>query len=296
MKKALQFIFVFCLIINQACKQSKPNRLFRLENSLLWEISGKGLKSPSYLFGTYHLIGKKFADSLPGINERFNACKAVAGEIVFDTTTFRKSNPDMLSTYYPLSKVFTPVEFATVDKKLKQVSHLRLIDMDGMKPMFVELIILTGIAPKTVSPVNPSMDEYFQYKARKNGYKVIGLETFEYQSNLLFNGPINIQKRNLLSLIENINSTRTALNSLAKFYKQQNLRATDSLMLQIKEYSPEENDKMLKDRNLIWINEIPQIINKQSTFIVVGLAHLLREYGLINQLRLKGYSVKALKI
>ncbi|MDV7395923.1 hypothetical protein RZS08_31315, partial [Arthrospira platensis SPKY1] len=28
------------------------------ENSLLWEISGKGLAQPSYLFGTIHIIGK----------------------------------------------------------------------------------------------------------------------------------------------------------------------------------------------------------------------------------------------
>src|SRR5215216_3400244 len=28
----------------------------KLENTLLWEITGNGLKSPSYLFGTMHLL------------------------------------------------------------------------------------------------------------------------------------------------------------------------------------------------------------------------------------------------
>jgi len=31
----------------------------KLENALMWEISGKGIKTPSYLFGTIHLIPEK---------------------------------------------------------------------------------------------------------------------------------------------------------------------------------------------------------------------------------------------
>jgi uncharacterized protein YbaP (TraB family) len=38
-------------------------------NSLLWQISGNGLKKPSYLFGTHHLIGAKFADTMKVLQE-----------------------------------------------------------------------------------------------------------------------------------------------------------------------------------------------------------------------------------
>jgi uncharacterized protein YbaP (TraB family) len=296
MKKAFLFVCLFSLIINQACKQTKRNQIFPLENSLLWEISGKGLKSPSYLFGTNHLVGKKFADSLSGIGEKFNMCKAIAGEFVIDTAALHKANPNMLSTYYPLSKIFTPVEFASIDRNLKQFSHFRLIDLNSAKPMFIELLILNGIAPKTISPVNPGLDEYFQDEGKKHGYKVIGLETLEFQSSLLFNTPIDIQKKNLLFLTENMDSTRKNLILLTRLYKEQDLRGIDRLISTLEEYSPEESDKMLKDRNLKWINEIPKIIHKQPTFIALGVAHLIREYGLINQLRLKGYTVKPLKI
>ncbi|MBV8391009.1 MAG: TraB/GumN family protein, partial [Mucilaginibacter sp.] len=57
-----------------------------------------------------------------------------------------------------------------------------------------------------------------------------------------------------------------------------------------------EIDKLLKNRNIKWIKEMPEIMQKQATFIAVGAAHLVGDYGLINQLRLKGYIVKAIKI
>jgi hypothetical protein len=296
MKKAFLFACLFSLPIIQACKQSIRNQIFPLGNSLLWEVSGKGLKSSSYLFGTNHLVGKNFADSLKGIGEKFNMCKAVAGEFIIDTAALRKPNSDMLSIYYPLSKIFSPVEFASVDKSLKQVSHFKLIDFDSVKPMFIELLIINSIAPKTISPVNPELDIYFQDEGKKHGYKVMGLETFEFQSNLIFNTSIDVQKKNLLSLSENIDSARKNLILLTKLYKEQDLKGIDKLMFRLEEYDPEESDKMLKDRNLKWTDKIPKIINKQPTFIYVGVAHLIREYGLINQLRLKGYTVKPVKI
>ena len=35
------------------------------ENTLLWEISGKGLVTPSYLFGTFICFVKKILNSVP---------------------------------------------------------------------------------------------------------------------------------------------------------------------------------------------------------------------------------------
>ena len=53
MRKTLSIAFVllfYCVSFAQTNKNS---------NTLLWRISGKGLKKPSYLFGTMHLTDKK---------------------------------------------------------------------------------------------------------------------------------------------------------------------------------------------------------------------------------------------
>lgn len=58
MKKMLGYVAV--LFLNSIA-------LFAQENqSVLWEISGKGLKKPSFLFGTYHVAPGSVLDAFPG--------------------------------------------------------------------------------------------------------------------------------------------------------------------------------------------------------------------------------------
>ena len=44
---------------------------------LLYRISGHGLKSPSYIVGTYHLANVSFVDSIPGMRNAMADCQQV---------------------------------------------------------------------------------------------------------------------------------------------------------------------------------------------------------------------------
>ena len=48
---------------------------------LLYRISGKGLPTPSYIVGTYHLANVAFVDSIPGIRQAMNDTQQVYGEL-----------------------------------------------------------------------------------------------------------------------------------------------------------------------------------------------------------------------
>ena len=50
-------------------------------SSLLWRISGNGLESPSYLFGTHHLIPLSILDSIVGLHEAFDKTEQTVGEL-----------------------------------------------------------------------------------------------------------------------------------------------------------------------------------------------------------------------
>ncbi len=284
-----------CVVL-AGCVHHKPYHNVKLESSLLWEISGKGLKSPSYLFGTNHFIGKKFADSLPTIYEKFKTCKAVVGEIIIDTADIRKVRSNWLLKGNGLLEIFTFKEFSTIAQSLKRNAGLNLINFSNLKPAGVELLFLKAIAPKFISATNPSLDQYFQDEGRKHGDKIIGLETFDFQNDLIFGAPIELQKKHLLSTVAHLNRERENIDSLFKFYNRQDLNDSANLMLTNQGFTQEEMDKMIKDRNLNWLNKLQGIIKKQPTFIAVGVAHLLWDCGLINQLRLKGFTVKPVKI
>jgi uncharacterized protein YbaP (TraB family) len=54
-------------------------------------------------------------------------------------------------------------------------------------------------------------------------------------------------------------------------------------------------ENFLNQRNKNWIPEIEKLISSQKTFIAVGAGHLPGEFGVIELLRKKGYSVNSVK-
>jgi uncharacterized protein YbaP (TraB family) len=69
MKRKLTFVLLLMITAATASAQ------------LLYRISGKGLKAPSYIIGTYHLASASFADSIPGLKAAIDASSQVCGEV-----------------------------------------------------------------------------------------------------------------------------------------------------------------------------------------------------------------------
>src|SRR5436190_21129365 len=70
MQNLLKTIVCFALLFSCKAQQKTPVAEPPLANTLLWEISGKGINHPSYLFGTMHLLcadDAKMSDSLKSV-------------------------------------------------------------------------------------------------------------------------------------------------------------------------------------------------------------------------------------
>lgn len=290
MKKRILSLLALVLALNIACAQSNSNK------SLLWEVSGNGLTTSSYLFGTYHLAGKSFADSLGYIKKHLNECKAVAGEMILDSTMIQKVGMAMLLTDgTTLDKLFNTDDYKLVADYATAATRMDMGMLNHFKPSAIYMLATMLNAPKTISDTNPALDMYFQQEAKRLNYKVLGLETIEDQIELMFNLPMELQKKQLLNSISKKDKEKLVGQQLYNLYLQQDFDGLEKLMAE--DYDlPEITDKMLKKRNLKWMTELPAIIKEQPTFIAVGAAHLVGQYGLVNQLRLKGYTVKAVRI
>ena len=79
---------------------------------------------------------------------------------------------------------------------------------------------------------------------------------------------------------------------LFDYYKTQDLEAIEKAFSSNEDYTPEEMDAMLTQRNKNWIKVMPELMNKSSVFFAVGAGHLVGLKGLINSLRELGYTVK----
>jgi uncharacterized protein YbaP (TraB family) len=74
MKKTIAFLVILAAGISQLFAQAP-------KSSLLWEVSGNGLKSPSYIFGTFHIICKSDFTISEILKNKIKSTKQFYGEL-----------------------------------------------------------------------------------------------------------------------------------------------------------------------------------------------------------------------
>jgi uncharacterized protein YbaP (TraB family) len=291
MKKFLCLFFVSLIWLGCDSPGRTKYKRIALENSLLWQISGNGLTAPSYLFGTDHLIGGNFLDTLPYVMVKFKQCKAVVNEMKLDSPVVEYKHHIFLKND-SLSHLFTVSEFAEIDKTLRRYVPWPLSRYNRLKPVYVYSALSRIISARTASTYNHHLDQYFREQGIKMGYKVLGLEPLAFHDSLLYDAPLDVQKKQLLYLVRHIDQFRRSSQRSFKLYHQQYLYGMEVQMNPKSEFKDIRLDHLIKDRDVMWLRELPAIMKQQPSFIAVGAAHLLWDCGLINQLRLKGYTVK----
>ena len=262
-------------------------------NSLLWEISGNGLKKPSYLFGTHHLVPAKFADTMKVLQEKLKSADAIVGEIVMDSTIQKKMAPFLMMKDNTLDSLLTKAEFKEVEDYFKtRQPGFELKELNNFKPAMVSLMIMLFDNPDMLKDVGEGIDNSFQAYAKKNAKSLYGLETAEYQGALLFDGDLQKQKKALLKSIREIAKSKQKMQELKTYYLTQDIdKLTDLFKIQDEE-NKEFITELLKNRNKRWLDQLPALMQKQSLFIAVGAGHLVGAEGLIKGLQLKGYILK----
>ncbi len=294
MKKARALIFCFLLLAGCNWSNGPKYRRIALDNSLLWQISGNGLASPSYLYGTDHLIGGNFLDTVPYVMERFKQCKAVATETDFESDPHEYRSHIFLRND-SLSHLFTDDEFSGIDKVLLHYLPWPLKRYNRFKPVYVYDDLSYYISARTASATNPHLDQYFRDEGHKMGYKVLGLESVKFHDSGLYDTPLEVQKKNLLYMVRHIDEYRKSRQRFFRLYHQRNLNAMEIQANPKEVFTDARLDVVVRARNMNWLRELPAIMKQQPTFIAVGAGHLLWDCGLINQLRLKGYTVTPVK-
>ena len=170
---------------------------------------------------------------------------------------------------------------------------LDLSMLEPMKPMVVTTMVTVGITAKEVPDFNPAeqLDTWFQASGKKDGKKIIPLETAEQQAALLFNfTPISLQAEALTELLNEPEKSVENARKLTQAYMKQDLNAMLELSQQEDEH-PEFMEALLDKRNADWLTKLPAIFNDGSTFVAVGALHLAGDKGVVEGLRKLGYTV-----
>ena len=284
MRNLLLFVGIFASLFANAQE---------LEKSLLWKISGKGLKRPSYLFGTIHATcdATLDANTLKALDET----KQLFLEIDMDD----KAMPMQMMKYMKmnddekLSTLLSAEDFEIVDVFLKENMKMSAKMFDTFKPFMVSAMLM----PKLLDCKYASVESELMRVTKEQNEEVYGLEKVEEQMKVFDAIPYQTQADELLKTAKNgLEKDKVEFQKMMETYKSGDIEAMLVMMDDSDNKITSENkDVLLNNRNKNWVPLIIKTAKEMPTFFGVGAGHLAGDEGVIKLLRKKGYSVEAVK-
>ncbi|MWB93627.1 TraB/GumN family protein [Flavobacterium sp. GA093] len=256
----------------------------KLENSLLWEVSGNGLSKPSYLYGTIHMICSADYFLSEKAKKAFDATNKVVLEINISDPKEMTDLQQMAMGKEPLSKTLSPSDLAKLTGILQNAGGLTVQQVDS----FSLFTVMSLITMKTFGCTDLKFYEMgFIEKAKERSLPVAGLETVKEQMGVFAKAYTDTE---MIAMLEKSDPAETA--KMVALYKEENIEGLYEVTTDVNITSEKTKKAILDDRNLNWIKTMPGIMQNESTFFAVGAAHLGGELGVINLLRKAGYQVK----
>ncbi|QHI38852.1 hypothetical protein IMCC3317_42520 [Kordia antarctica] len=292
MNKKLSLLILCVLTLFISCNSNKSvansSKSPKLEKSLLWKISGKGLQKPSYLYGTIHLTcDYNFTDKL---KKAFDETDRLVLEIDMSDP---KLQSEMMKLIFmedgiTIQSLLNEEDYKTLADFFKEQVGLDLKLFNTMKPLAITSTITSKMA---VCDNGVAYDMEFMKVAKAQNEKIIGLETIADQMKVFDDIPYEDQLKDLVKMAkEGMEESKKGFDEMTRYYNAEDLDGLLKVTLdQGLEADFQEN--LVDQRNRNWIPLIEKITAEAPTFIGVGALHLPGEQGVINLLRKQGYVV-----
>ncbi|WP_295772799.1 TraB/GumN family protein [uncultured Mucilaginibacter sp.] len=259
------------------------------QKGLLWQITGKNITQPTYLFGTIHLFDTTLYRLPDAVMNKLTQTKKVYFELDFSKINPAEMLPHIMikDSTQQLDKLFD----ATTLDKLKDITKTSPM-MQGMGPMLYKFkpLFLTTLLLNNGKAVTIDME--MQKRAVSLKDSVGGLETVAEQMQALDAVSIAKQVQMMQEFIKSYTTADELVKKLTEIYVKQDI---ENLLTELNNNAPIDasfNEALLVKRNITMANRIDKVLGKQSTMIAVGSGHLGGKDGLIMLLKAKGYILK----
>ncbi len=262
--------------------------------SILWKVTGKKIKSPSYLYGTIHIQDKRVFAFDSTVTNAFDSCEAFAMEILMDEIDPKEMQEAMLmEDGKTLKTIMSAEDYALLDSAFTATTGASLFLYNRMKPFFVSSAMTQAAMNQDMET---ALDLYLLQNARKAGKSCYGVEKFSDQINAIDAISLEEQVDMLISGLKDTtsdksNSEEDQLAELLEAYLTFDLQK--ALEMSSDPSLPADfNQVFLIDRNVGMAKNFMKLAKKQSLFCAVGAAHLPGENGIVELLRKQGLTVE----
>ncbi len=244
--------YILPLALSLSCFSQTINE----KHQLLWEISGKGMKQKSFLFGSLHSNEKE----------------------LFHLTD---------STYYALDQATTVVLeadiFSIFDEYNTRQDYVEM-NYDNEGNPYGNSYNASTTAYGDEDGMPQFLDAYFQQYCYNAGKTFAALESVDSQVELLSNMNRSRYGYNAYSTSD----------ELIKLYLKGDIYSIDEYLRSSMSIYPKGYERVIVERNFGMATKIDSLlkINGNKLFCAVGAGHLAGPSGLINLLKSKGYKVR----
>jgi uncharacterized protein YbaP (TraB family) len=278
-----------------ACRNKSNFKTAAGDKTLLWEVSGGNLPSPSYFFGTMHLMCAQDAELTTSVKSLVKSVEQVylevdldnASELLTGIMNLRKNEGNslqatLLAADYQKVKAF----FETTQPSVP-FSMLEL-----QPPLMISATVYEFLLPcEQKNGVEMKLiDE--AYKEKKPTF---GLETVAFQSSIFDSIPYDEQAMDLVKTIDNLEKNRVAMNEMIQVYKDQDIEKLYRLSGSEESITSKYMDLLLYRRNVDWVKKFSTIARAASTLFAVGAGHLGGSRGVLQLLKDEGYRIRPLE-
>lgn len=263
----------------------------KLENTLLWEISGNGLTKPSWFLGTMHVLCPEDAFLSPSVQRILEDVNAVYLEIDMDNMAQMMSALKAMNMLNDttLQDLLTTEEIDKLKKFFEGKMPLPFTMLQRMKPLF-----LSGLMAEQMLPCKSGSgtETLLMKEAEERNLPIEGLETVLYQAGLFDSIPYKQQAESLMKAIDGAGKDDETIGKMLEAFRAQDLEKLEQLTISEEGGMEGYLDLLLYNRNRNWAEKFGSVASQGSYLFAVGAGHLPGDQGVLNLLRKKGYTVK----
>lgn len=252
--------------------------------SLLWEISGNGIKKPSYLFGSMHLKDKRIFNFSDSVMKAMDASSAFVMEVHPDSVNksyFDEGKEKVIKR--DVLKLLSSAQIDTLMKRFKAKNGFQADSATLNNPLLISALMKPDYAKPDDMP--SFVDAYLYGIARTLKKKIFGLEKIEDQMELLYE-----DDEDILALFDDNEQQKNYVEEMIAIYAKGNIYEMYDFLKGEEGLADTDN---LIARNVVMVNGMKELFKTETVFTVVGAAHLLGDKGIITLLQKEGYKVRA---
>ena len=259
-------------------------------NSLLWEISGNGLKETSYLYGTMH-VSKRIAFRLDDVfYDALDKSEVIALES--DPGTWLEEGHGVGLRGYGQGNGFVPKGFYTYPFAIRNPSKKEIGAYLAFEDRRVNSILYRTDAYSQNFEEDTYLDMFIYQAGKKLGKKVVALENLAESAALVGRASLNAMKPKPDEWLQKKMRLQDPSTILQDAYRNRNIDLLDSIDKAM--YTGHYMKNMLFVRNENMAQQLDSVMRTAKVFTGIGAAHLPGKEGVIALLRNMGYAVKPL--